>query len=153
MKHIFLPLTAALLLIGGTAIAQEQPSIGLRGGLANGLALKWFLVGDTEAIEGIVTIRQTEGASTLAVTALYELHNYDFATENMRWYYGAGPRVAMGSDNNGSATTSLGVDGIIGIEYRIQEGPISLSADWKPSLALIGTGAVDEGAITLRYQF
>lgn len=131
------------------ALAQESPSIGIRGGLANGLALKWFLSGDTEAVEGIVTVRGSGSNSTLAITALYELHNYDFASEALRWYYGAGPHLAMSSKE-----TDIGIDGIIGIEYRINEGPISLSADWKPSLAIIGAGGLvgDEGAISLRYR-
>jgi hypothetical protein len=139
----------AMLGLVGVGFAQESPSIGIRGGLANGLALKWFLAGDTEALEGIVTIRGAGTTSTLAITALYELHNYDFASEALRWYYGAGPHLAMSSQ-----ATDIGLDGIIGIEYRINEGPISLSADWKPSLAIIGAGGLvgDEGAITLRYH-
>ncbi len=139
----------AMLGLVGFGFAQESPSIGIRGGLANGLSLKWFLSGDTEAVEGIVTIRSTGATSTLAVTALYELHNYDFASADLRWYYGAGPHLAMSPE-----VTDIGIDGIIGIEYRINQGPISLSADWKPSLAIIGAGGLvgDEGAITLRYR-
>ena len=147
MKNSLLLL--ALLGLVGFGYAQESPSIGIRGGLANGLSLKWFLAGDTEAVEGIVTIRGTGATSTLAITALYELHNYDFASEDLRWYYGAGPHLAMSSE-----VTDIGLDAIIGIEYRINAGPISLSADWKPSLAIIGAGGLvgDEGAITLRYR-
>lgn len=140
----------ALLGLSSLAFAQEAPSIGIRGGWTNnGLALKWFLNGDTEAVEGIVAFRGANGASTLTLTALYELHNYDFASEALRWYYGAGPNLAIGSD-----FMHIGVSGIIGIEYRINEGPISLSADWKPGVALIRDDrwAGDEGAITLRYR-
>lgn len=143
-----------LLAVAGSSLAQENPSLGIRGGLANGLAVKWFLVEDTEAIEGIVTLRQTAASSTLAITGLYELHNYDFASADLRWYYGAGAHIALGSNASGASQTGLGIDAIIGIEYRIKGGPISVGADWKPGLAVIGSGGLvgDEGAITLRYQ-
>ncbi len=153
MKRNLLFLPCLLVALWGHA--QEDPSIGLRGGLANGLAVKWFLTGDTEAIEGILTFRNaTSGASTFAIAALYELHNYDFASEQLRWYYGAGPHLALGSNDAGASTVDIGLDGIIGIAYRIQDGPISLSADWKPGIAIIGGGGLvgDEGAITLRFQ-
>jgi hypothetical protein len=153
MKQTFILLFCACFCT--SVCAQEDPSIGLRGGLANGVSLKWFLTGDTEAIEGIITFRNSVGSnSTFAISALYELHNYDFASDQLRWYYGAGPHLALGSTTDGFSTFDIGLDGIIGIEYRINEGPISLSADWKPSVAVIGNSGIvgDEGAITLRFQ-
>lgn len=153
MKRLLFLVHFALFAAVGTS--QESPSIGLRGGLANGLAVKWFVAGDAEAIEGILTFRNsTSGASTFAIAGLYELHNYDFASNLLRWYYGAGAHLALGTNDLGNATNDIGLDGIIGIEYRINGGPVSLSADWKPAIAVIGTGGLvgDEGAITLRFQ-
>jgi len=144
-----------LAIFASRGLSQEDPSIGLRGGLANGLAVKWFLADDVEAIEAILTFRNaTGGASTFAIAGLYELHHYDFASDALRWYYGAGAHLALGTNAAGEATNDIGLDGIIGIEYRINDGPVSLSADWKPGIAVIGTGGLvgDEGAITLRFQ-
>lgn len=135
--------------------AQDVPTIGLRGGLANGLAVKWFLLDDTDAVEGIVTWRNDlNGNATFAVTALYELHQYDFSSEDLRWYYGAGAHLALGSSSNASST-GIGIDGIIGLEYLVAGGPVSVSLDWKPAVGLIGGGGLigDEGALTLRFQF
>lgn len=135
--------------------AQAVPTIGLRGGLANGLAVKWFLVDDTDALEGIVTWRNDpDGNATFAVTGLYELHQYDFSSADLRWYYGAGAHLALGN-SGGASYSGIGLDGIIGLEYLIAGGPVSVSLDWKPAVGLIGGGGLngDEGALTLRFQF
>ena len=154
MKRL-LPLLVGL--VGAAVLqAQEAPSVGLRGGLANGLSARWFLSGDSEAVEGILTFRNyTSGGSALVITALYELYNYDFKSDQLRWYYGAGPHLAMGNTTAAGAVFEIGVDGMLGIEYQINRGPISLSADWKPRVAVLGSSGLvsDEGALTLRYRF
>lgn len=154
MKRL-LPLFIALF-TAATLHAQEGSSIGLRGGLANGVSVRWFLTGDSEAVEGILTFRNyTSGGSALVITALYELYNYDFKSDQLRWYYGAGPHLAMGNTTAAGAVFEIGVDGILGIEFQVNGGPISLSADWKPRVAVLGSSGLvsDEGAFTLRYRF
>ena len=49
----------------------------------------------------------------------------------------------------------IGIDGILGMEYNIQEIPFNISLDWKPAFNLIGyTGFWgDEIALSIRFIF
>ncbi|MEY5044700.1 MAG: hypothetical protein RJA19_1927 [Bacteroidota bacterium] len=137
-----------------TADAQAQfskESIGLRGGIYAGITGKYFIFDDSEAIEGIVSFDD----SALLVTGLYEFHRYDFATEALRWYYGAGATARLGGSDDLGGVLELGIDGIVGIEYLIGKIPLSVGLDYKPRLIFIGSNSFngDDGALSLRYQF
>ncbi len=149
---LFVSVTCGLLGVAQDALAQYQPkSVGLRGGVFTGITGKYFVFDDSEAIEGIVSF-DSEG---LLITGLYEFHRYDFATESLRWYYGAGATARLGGTDEMGGSLQLGVDGIIGIEYLLGSSPLSLGLDWKPRLIFIGNSDFnsDDGAISLRYQF
>jgi hypothetical protein len=49
----------------------------------------------------------------------------------------------------------VGIDGIIGMEYNIEEIPFNISLDWKPGFNILGhTGFWgDELALSVRYIF
>ncbi|MFT5336167.1 MAG: hypothetical protein ACJAY8_000258 [Sphingobacteriales bacterium] len=128
------------------AQAQEyNTAIGLRGGYGNGLTIKQMLGGNA-GVEGILV--STSGI--LGVTALYELYaNGVFNTPRLNAYYGAGGTLIIG--NSGS----IGVNGVLGIEYNFAEIPINVSVDWVPGFYLVnGSGFVGEnGGLAVRYYF
>jgi len=94
------------------------------------------------------------------MTGLYEIHARAFDVRGLNWFYGVGAHIGQWNDDyplldeRGSYAV-VGVDGIIGLEYEIEEIPFTLSADWKPSLNLVGyTGFVGfGGALSIRYVF
>ncbi len=132
-----------------------ETALGLRAGGFSGLTIKHFL-NENNALEGLLHF----WGYGFGITGLYEIHANAFNTTGLNWYYGAGAGIASWSSagwlynryyNN---TFALGIDGIIGIEYNIQEIPINIGIDFKPRLNLIGIfGLYPDGALSIRYTF
>jgi hypothetical protein len=134
-------MTCAALCTALYGFGQYNTAVGVRVGETSGLTIKGF-VADDAAIEGILGLWH-RGVS---LTAMYELHNPAFNANGLSWYFGAGGHVALSNrrDNydwyrfgqrryyieNGEA--GLGIDGIIGLEYKIPQAPIAFSLDLKP---------------------
>ena len=145
-----------------TFTVQAQPynrAIGVRAGWSNGFTYKHFF-SESSAFEGIVYSRWRG----LQITGLIEKHVLARAT-GFDWYYGAGAHIGFwrgyeghpwfrDKDYNRSYTT-IGIDGIIGIEYTFQGAPFNLSLDYKPSFELYGyTGFWGgDAAFSVRYCF
>ena len=145
-------------------IAQEYDSgIGIRAGLNPGITGKIFLARHSAfktmgALEGIAAVR----FKGVAVTGLYEFHTEVFDTRGLYLFFGGGVHVAYWdskevfweTDNTGMQTYA-GIDGIVGLEYVIQDIPLTIGMDWKPNLNLIGdnAGIIDDIAVSVRYYF
>lgn len=124
-------------------------AIGLRGGETSGLTIKHF-TGNNRAIEGIVGI----WGHGFSATVLLEKYAPAFNTSGLNWYYGAGGHVAFQNGHgvhyydNGrhkhyrDGAVGLGVDGIVGLEYKIPKAPFALSLDVKPYLEVVTKGDV-----------
>lgn len=139
------------------AYAQDYGTgIGIRGGSANGLTIKHFIKSDV-ALEGIISTRW----HGLNLTGLYEIHAQAFNEPGLNWFYGFGGHLGFWDGNHAhwgnddKNYTVIGIDGIIGLEYNIQEIPINISLDWKPTLNLIGySGFWGDGfGLSVRYVF
>ncbi len=119
--------------------AHYRTAIGVRAGGTSGLTIKHF-TGNFNAIEGIIGFYP----NALSLTALYEKHAGG-STPGLHWYYGGGGHVAIESGrfysisdgrrwrryySNGEV--ALGVDGILGVEYKIPPIPFAISLDVKP---------------------
>lgn len=148
------------------AINQSDYSfaIGLRAGYSNGLTLKSFRSNNV-ALEGIINAWYRG----IAFTGLYEKHIGVDGAPGLRWYYGAGGHVAIRSDrnfykNNGrwdnrfdnDGNLGLGIDGIVGIEYKINPIPFAISLDVKPMIEVNTAGgfwtALDPG-LGIKFTF
>lgn len=66
------------------------------------------------------------------ITGLYEIHGGINNTGGLKWYVGPGAHVSLYSSKYGGGG-SIGVDGVIGLDYKIASAPINLSLDWQPS--------------------
>jgi hypothetical protein len=127
--------------------ASYNTAIGLRLGETSGLTVK--LKGSDHAIEGILGI----WSDAFSITGLYEKHINAGGIPGLEWYYGGGAHVAFltsGPYYNGvyyysvdrgryyfyryGGDLGIGIDGIIGIEYKIPAIPIAFSLDLKPFL-------------------
>jgi hypothetical protein len=138
--------------------AQDyQTGIGLRGGYTSGITFKHF-ISEAHAFEVIVGSRW-RGVN---ITGLYEFHRPAFEVEGLNWFYGGGAHIGVfrgysgGPWDNfrGEQFMQVGVDGIVGLEYKIPPIPISLSFDIKPMLSLYRhTGFFFDSAFSARYVF
>lgn len=141
-------LICLILLSSGLVQAQEyRTGLGLRGGYTSGLTIKHFVSG-SNAIEGIIGTNYR----SFLLTGLYEKHTGAFDVSGMNWFYGGGLHLGVYGDDRNVSQSILGIDGIVGLEYKIQEIPISISLDLKPTLNLIGYRLFDmDFALSLRY--
>ena len=163
-------LAFALLLSASPANAQSKggsgegspysTGIGLRAGMHPGITVKHFFKGDA-AIEGILHTRPKYHGWIL--TGLYEKHATAFNTEKLKWYYGLGAHVGhfghgwykdRWGDYYERNTITVGIDGILGLEYFIGDIPFTVGLDVKPYFDIINPGwGYWDGALSVRYTF
>ena len=93
-----------------------------------------------------------------------EVHKDIEDVSGLGWFYGGGAH--LGSWNSGSnnpywagnnykGSTILGIDGIIGLDYVLEDLPLNFSLDFKPAINLINGGGFwgDDFALSVRYIF
>jgi hypothetical protein len=176
MKKAILLFFAVVVLTGITAEAWSQKSryisdngyttgVGIRMGSETGLSYKYFYR-PTWAFEGTITT----GYRAVVLTALFEKHLPIFEVDGMNLLFGGGVHVGRWrrvayytpqfDDENVyyvkrfDNTPSAGVDGIVGVEYKIPDIPFSIGADIKPFVDVFHPyESWAEGAITVRYVF
>ena len=131
--------------------SNYKTAIGLRAGETSGLTIKHFF-SESAAFEGIIGV----WPYAFGFTALFEKHEQAFNLEGMNWYYGGGGHVVAGSNRiyymytNGdryyyryrSGNMGLGVDGVLGLEYKIKAIPFAVSLDMKPFMELNTDGGL-----------
>jgi hypothetical protein len=152
-KQIFLCMIAALV-VATTANAQSNgrsytTALGVKFLDGAGITLKHF-ISERDALEGIGFF-WNQGTR---ITGLYELH-YDInGAPGLKWYIGPGAHIGLYNTKNGGGSWA-GIDGVLGLDYKINNAPLNLSADWQPSFEF-GTGrgfTGNWGGIGVRYTF
>jgi hypothetical protein len=150
-----------LMIWGGTTVKSQglsidspnyRTAIGLRGGELGGLTFKHFTSSDG-ALEAILGLGYSH-PRVFAFTLLYEKHTPAFNVSGMRWYYGGGGHVTVIGERSGyyrnpwgfrryyyeSNAIGLGIDGIVGLEYKIPPIPFAISFDLKPYVEVVSGG-------------
>jgi hypothetical protein len=154
-------LVCILLLSERSSAQSYQTAVGLKfGGYENGISVKYFSTPDI-ALEGELGFR----AHGVVITGLYEIHQEAFGVKELKFYYGAGAH--LGAEGSGVYQTYdgsnetynqshilLGVDGVLGLEYKIPNSPIAVSLDLNPRVEL-ATGPFFDIApgLGLKYTF
>ncbi|GAB3008208.1 hypothetical protein GCM10027284_28320 [Cyclobacterium sediminis] len=156
MKNVMFAMMALVLMFSLSNESKAQAyntGVGLRLGASSGLSVKHFISQDA-ALEGILHTRWRG----LLITGLYEVHRDIEDVDGLNWFYGGGAHI--GSWNNSSkydydGSTVIGIDGIIGLEYVLEELPLNFSLDFKPAINIINNGGFwgDEFALSVRYIF
>ncbi|MBK9337131.1 MAG: hypothetical protein IPM98_11355 [Lewinellaceae bacterium] len=140
--------------------AQEYKSaIGLRLGYPTSVSYKQF-ISDQGAFELFAGFRSWNGYGWTNIGAMYQHHNAIEGVDGLKWYYGGGASVFFwnykGSFARGDAgNTSIGIMGVLGLDYKFADAPVNLSLDWVP-IFFIGGGYYDGirggyGALSARY--
>lgn len=114
-----------------------------------GITLKHF-INDRDALEGIGFF----WSHGTRITGLYELH-YDInGAPGLKWYIGPGAHLGFYNTKFGNGSFA-GIDGVLGLDYKINNAPLNLSIDWQPSFEF-GTGrgfTGSWGGFGIRYTF
>ncbi|TVQ15356.1 MAG: hypothetical protein EA361_05875 [Bacteroidetes bacterium] len=155
MKKISLIVFVVLLGMGSLKAQDYKTGIGVRGGFYSGLSIKHFISG-SDAIEGVIATHYRG----VVLAAMYQKHTNAFDAPGLNWYYGPGAHLGFydrryspwyGSSDTGNFST-IGVLGVIGLEYKIEDLPITVGFDVTPALNLIPNVQFWIGAgVTLRY--
>lgn len=114
------------------------------------VSIKHFL-NDNKAVEGLGYF-WTRG---MRVTGLYEIH-FDFKqAEGLKWYVGPGAHVGFYNNKYYGGGTGLGIDGVIGLDYKFKGAPINVSLDWQPSFEFGNYDGFSGnwGGLAIRYVF
>lgn len=149
MKRAILFGTLCLLFVSQGAWAQRKATynhaLGLRAGGTSGITYKHF-ISSSSAIEGILGFWY----NGISLTGLYEGYA-PTGLQGLKWYYGGGAHVATYSRydyvrenrywyRNHTSGYAIGIDGIVGLEYKIPPIPVAISFDLKPTFEIGGSG-------------
>ena len=121
-----------MLLAAAAATAQEYDwAVGVRVGGANGgLTVKRNL--GAQAVEiGVALATDNSGR----LQALYEWQKPVLA-EGVQLYYGVGAFVGA-FDFSSAPQMGLGLEGVVGLEYKVPSVPIAFSLDYRPGVSLV----------------
>ena len=120
-----------------------------------GITIKHFIQSD-RALEGIAYFHNYG----FRFTGLYEIHGDINGAEGLKWYVGPGAHI--GAWNNHWADKypdregglQIGVDGVLGLDYKISGAPINLSLDIQPFFNIANYAYFDVwGGFAIRYTF
>lgn len=139
----------------GSQAQDYDAAVGLRLGSPVSISYKKF-ISESNAVEVYGGFRSYFGYSIIQANAAYLIHNELGDVGGLKWYYGGGAGLALYSYDLGfSDSGGVGaiISGYLGLEYTLEDIPLSLSLDWTPSLFVGGNGrfGADNGALAIRY--
>ena len=122
---------------------------GIRLGTQLGLTVQQ-LVGKKSTIEGILQYDPNEKETV--VTLLYEVHK-PILLRNMNFYFGVGGHTGFYKNQEEQLKSTIGIDGILGIELSYKR--VNISFDYKPVFYLDNreTNFANQTALSVRYIF
>ncbi len=159
MRKVLVLLTAFVVVVSSKLVAQKSSGInsseyftavGLKF-YPTAITVKHFISLDKKAVE-FLGYFYDEGAR---ITGLYEIHDNLIDIRGLQWYVGPGAHIALYNHKH-MGFTSVGIDGVIGIDYKINTAPLNLSLDYQPSIQLTkyyGDRYTSWGGIAIRYTF
>ena len=91
------------------------------------------------------------------LTGLYEIHGDISGAPGLKWYVGPGAHLGFYNNRNRNYGDGVvaGIDGVLGLDLKINKAPLNLSIDWQPSFEFAdGRGFVGSwGGLGIRYAF
>jgi len=121
-----------------------------------GITYKTFIK-DNVAIEGVGYFWEYGSR----ITGLYQFYGDIDVVDGLKWYAGFGAHIGFWNDKwkkdypTRETGLAIGVDGVLGIDYKIGGAPLNLSLDWQPSFNLVGYNYLESGwgGLGIRYTF
>jgi hypothetical protein len=92
------------------------------------------------------------------LAGLYEFHFPFSKADGLYWCVGPGAHVGFYKNQyqkSYSSKMDLGIDGVIGLDYKFNGLPVNVSLDWQPSVSFSGNSGANAsyGGVALRYTF
>lgn len=93
------------------------------------------------------------------ITGLYEIHGPITGANGLKWYIGPGAHIGFYDyylpHDERIHGTYIGIDGVLGLDYKFRGAPINISLDWQPSFEFgDGLGFIGSwGGLGIRYTF
>ena len=143
MKKIILTLSLIFTFI----LSFNAQEIGLRYGdvTASDLAIDLVLdMGESTRIHSDISF-----GSGVGIDLLWDFIYKPLSGESLHWYMGAGPYTLIGSE------FKLGAVGELGLEYRFNEFPLVIGADWRPFFRIVDSTSLglDTFGVNVRWRF
>ena len=158
-KKMFLSVIV-ILTVATSVSAQKRTNYNTSESYQTALGVKFYpgaitikhFINDNTALEGLGYFWERGGR----ITGLYEIHGNINDVAGLKWYIGPGAHLGFYNTKYGGGT-SIGVDGVLGLDYKFQGAPINLSLDWQPSFEFgnnYGNGfSGNWGGFAIRYTF
>lgn len=159
MKKLALLFTlVCALAFANEAKAQVQDynmALGLRFGYPLSVSFKTFIT-DPGAIEAYAGFRGYSGYGYFTIGAMYQHHFELGDVDGLAWFVGGGASTQFWNYDFGDyGSFVLGINGVLGLDYKFANAPVNLSVDWTPTF-FIGDTFIDPfgggyGALSARY--
>lgn len=129
--------------------SSYRTALGVKVWDGGGISFKHFIQ-DNAALE-LIGYFWNRGSR---ITGLYEIHGPITGATGLKWYIGPGAHIGFYNTKYGDGAF-IGVDGVIGIDYKFRGAPINMSLDWQPSFEFgDNRGFVSSwGGLGIRYTF
>lgn len=117
------------------------------------LSIKHF-TSDNTALEGLANFW-----NGFRFTGLYEIHGDISDVEGLKWYVGPGAHIGWWNGATwhdhyyNSGQVSIGVDGVLGLDYKFNGAPIAVSLDVQPYLEFNHVYLGVWGGLGVKYTF
>lgn len=149
-KLLFLSFLVTVIGLTSQAQSTYTSAIGIK--FAPGTLTYKHFIAEQCALEGLVVF----GTHDKRFGALFEIHKELSAVEGLNWYFGPGTHLSFFNSKSGGNVT-VGIDGVVGLDYKFPRLPLNLSLDWQPYLQFgkyYGNGFEgNSGGIAVRYIF
>lgn len=146
---IFLTITISQAQNSSTNSSSYKNALGVKVLDGGGITFKHFVSGNN-ALEfiGYFWNRGTR------ITGLYEIHGPISGASGLKWYIGPGAHIGFYNTKYGDGSF-VGLDGVLGLDYKFKGAPINMSIDWQPSFEFgDNRGFVGSwGGFAVRYTF
>ena len=159
MKKLIFTFLVGIAITMATSNANAQSyknAIGGRFGNANGVSFKTGL-SKGAMLELIGNVRGNDNYSYANLTALYEIYKPIGGAPGLNWFYGAGASIGSVKykkfKNDDDSNIFLGLNGVLGLDYKFKGAPINLSLDWIPTFQLTPNSGFYGGDIGLGVRF
>ncbi|HRH59866.1 MAG TPA: hypothetical protein PL045_04805 [Chitinophagaceae bacterium] len=94
-------------------------------------------------------------------TGLYEIHGDIDGAQGLKWYVGPGAHIGVWNTKwedkypDREKGVAIGIDGVLGLDYKVKGAPINVSLDWQPSFNFVGYNYFEGGwgGLAIRYTF
>jgi hypothetical protein len=89
------------------------------------------------------------------ITGLYEIHAPIAGARGLKWYIGPGAHIGFYDNNPFKDQVVGGIDGVLGLDLKVNKAPLNFSIDWQPSFEFgENRGFIGNwGGLGIRYTF